>query len=64
MYVFPVSEITSGIKWSLERPGVYLFSFGPLNLIPGMHYADASQDRFDPYIKTTSMRHPPIGRKL
>ena len=59
--MFPVSEITSGIQWALEQAGLYLVSFGPLNLILGMRYADASQDRFDPYSETTSMRHLPIG---
>ena len=59
-----VSEITSGIQWELERPGVYLVSFGPLKLIKGVRYADASQDRFELYSKTTSIRHPPDREEL
>ena len=58
-----VSGINSDIRWALERPRVYLFSFGPLSLILGMRYVDALQDQFDPYNKTTSMRHTPIGMK-
>ena len=43
-YVFLVSEITCGIQWELERPWVYLVSFGTLNLILGMRYSDVLQD--------------------
>ena len=63
--LFPVFCLGSsgfGIKYQYERPG-YLVTFGPLNLIIGMRYADASQDLFDPYSETASMCHPPIGRK-
>ena len=48
---YSVSEITSGIQWAFEWPG-YLVSFGTLKLIIGMHYADALQNRFEPYRKT------------
>ena len=51
-----------GLKWKYERPE-YLVSFGPLNLVIGMCYADASRDRFDPYRETAYMRYPLIGRK-
>ena len=61
--MFPVSEITSGIQWALEQPGVYLVPFVPLNFIIVVRYADALQDQSDLYSETTSMRHPPIGRK-
>ena len=43
MRTYPVSDTSSGIQWELEWPGK-LVSFGPLNLILGMHYADASWD--------------------
>ena len=49
------------LKWKYERLG-YLVSFGPINLILGVRYDDASQDRFDPYRETASMRYLLIGK--